>query len=566
MTDPNESDERTPPRGTAAMAFVRWVLIALMAIVAVVSVAYSFGLLGGPTANAAAKVYYCPMHPQVVQDHPGECPICSMSLVPKTTDAQAQSKKEDGSSHSGHRHNPSDPYFCPMHPEETGDEPTDRCPLCEMKLEKRPAPSASAPTPKASPSSPSGEHAGHRHNAGDPYFCPMHPEETGDEASDRCPVCEMKLEKRATASEPAAAPAAPAEAAAADTRGVPGLVPVELTMDRVQMIGVRTARAVQEAMASELRTVGFVTADEAKLARVHARFSGWVEGLSVATTGQKVKRGQPLLSIYNVELLPVQQEFLAARRWNASQPAATTGDAPAITAPLEQDARTRLEIMGMSRAEIDRIAQTGKPVRAISVAAPINGYVVAKNVVQGAFVQPGTSLFEIADLSRVWVLADVYEHEIARMAVGQPASVELATHRGQRFEGKVGFVYPTMDASTRTLRVRVELENKDLKLRPGMYADVFVQVGEQQGVTVPREALVDTGEHQYVFIAKEGGRFEPRLVTAGGRTGDKVQIVRGLAEGETVVTTANFLIDSESRLRATIEAQPGAAATPHTGH
>lgn len=480
--EPEASEELRPPRGTRSMALLRWLLVAVMGLVAVLSVAYSFGLLASGTASAASTQYYCPMHPQVVQDQPGECPICSMSLVPKEGSAKAKPKKEPAESHEGHRHNPKDPYYCPMHPEETGTDTNARCPICEMKLEKR------------------------------------------------------------------AAAAPPAE------QGVPGLVPVELSLDRVQLIGVRTAPATREKLSSELRTVGYVTADESKLVRVHTRFSGWIEGLAASTTGQKVRRGQVLASIYNLELLPAQQEFLTARGWS--------GAPSGPTAQLEQDARTRLELLGMSRGEIDHIAKTGKPSRTVAVTAPTSGYVVAKQAIQGGFVQPGTQLFEIADLSRVWVLADVYEYEIPRVAVGQPASVELAGQRGQRIEGKVGFIYPALEPATRTLKVRVELENRDLKLRPGMYADVFIGLGDQQAVVVPREALVDTGDHQYVFVAKEGGRFEPRLVQVGGRSDDKVQITSGVGEGETVVTTANFLIDSESRLKAAIEGN----SAEHSGH
>jgi Cu(I)/Ag(I) efflux system membrane fusion protein len=229
---------------------------------------------------------------------------------------------------------------------------------------------------------------------------------------------------------------------------------------------------------------------------------------------------------------------------------------------LEQDARARLELLGMSRYEIDRIAQTGKPSRTLGVSAPIGGYVVKKNVVQGTYVQPGTVLFEIADLSKVWVLADVYEYEIGRVTLGQAADVVVSAYPDDRFSGKVGFIYPTVDTTTRTLRIRLEFENKELKLRPGMYGDVMIQLGAAEGLTVPAEALVDTGEHQYVFLAKPGGRYEPRRVRAGARSGDKVRILEGLAAGEVVVTTANFLLDSESRLRAVIEGAPQSGAAP----
>lgn len=452
--------ESGPPPGVRVMAVVRWIVVALMAVLAALSVAYSTGRIDAKSASASETQYYCPMHPQVVKDHPGECPICGMSLVPKPA---------------------------------AGEKKT---------VQPEPPPGAAAPTPK---------------------------------------------------SESAATSAA---------QNVPGLVPVDLSLDRVQLIGMRTARATPELLGPELRTVGFVSANESKIARVHTRFAGWIERLAVATTGEKVRRGQTLAGIYNLELLPAQQEFLTARSWNsgasAGKPSSTA------TSGLEQDARGRLGLLGMSRGEIDRVASSGKVSRTIAVSSPIAGYVVRKDAVQGAFVQPGTELFEIADLSKVWVLADVYEYEIARVSVGQKARVEIAAYPQARFEGKIGFIYPTVDPDTRTLRVRLELDNKDMRLRPGMYGDVIIELGQSQGVVVPSEALVDTGELQYVFIAKEGGRFEPRRVRVGARTGDKVQILEGVSPGETVVTTANFLIDSESRLHAAIEGAPAAdqGATP----
>jgi Cu(I)/Ag(I) efflux system membrane fusion protein len=330
------------------------------------------------------------------------------------------------------------------------------------------------------------------------------------------------------------------------------LVPVELSLDRVQLICIKTAAVTIDELSPELRTVGFVSADEAKLARVHTRFSGWIERLLVATTGERVKRGQVLASIYNLELLPAQQEYLAARRWSSNAPAAGASATPHATAGFEDDARARLELFGMSKGEIDAITKSGKPARTIAVTAPIAGYVTRKNAIQGTYVQPGTELFEIADLSKIWVLAAIYEHEIGRVAVGQNASVSVAAYPDERFTGKVGFIFPALDPTTRTLRVRLELDNPDLKLRPGMYGDVTIGLAAARGVTIPVEALVDTGEHQYVFVSKGEGRFEPRRVRSGGRTGDKVRILDGLSAGETVVTTANFLLDSESRLRAAI--------------
>jgi len=448
----DETAPEGPPRGVHAMALVRWMLVALMAVIAVLSVGYSFGLVASGPARAAAVQYYCPMHPQVVQDHPGECPICSMTLV---------EKEGEGKQTKSH-------------------------------------------TPSAAP-----RDAVERIAPG------------GAQGSNSLPP-------------------------------VPGLVPIELSLDRVQNIGVRTAPAILENLAPGLRAVGIVSADESRLARVHTRFSGWIERLEVATTGQKVARGQVLASLYNLELLPAQQEFLAARRWRSPANGAQARPEGAGES-IERDARARLELFGLSPAEIDEIAESRKPSRTVAVTAPIGGYVVSKGAIQGTFVQPGTELFEIADLSKVWVLVDIYEYDVGRVRVGQVAEVSVAAYPGERITGKVGFLYPVIDPSTRTLRVRVELDNRGMKLRPGMYAAAVIQLDAARATVVPAEALVDTGEHQYVFVVKPGGRFEPRAVKAGHRANDKVQILEGIAPGEVVVTTANFLIDSESRLRAAIQ-------------
>jgi Cu(I)/Ag(I) efflux system membrane fusion protein len=506
-----EQDE--PPAGARAMAVLRWVLVAVMAVVAALSVAYSFGLAQPNGASTESAQYYCPMHPQVVQDHPGECPICSMSLVLKksaSSTAPMPQAEPSAASHAAHRHNPADPYYCPMHPEETGTSTSDRCPLCEMKLEPNPA--AIAPAPR------------------------------NTEPASKPP-------SRPVTHAPAAKNAAPLATA------VPGLVPVQLELDRVQLIGIKTAQATREPLVAELRATAVVAADESKFARVHARFSGWVEKLAVATTGQKVRRGQTLASIYSPDLLPAQQELLAARKWNTDESMRVQGLATGPGA-MADDAQRRLELLGVSGAEIDRIVQAGVPSRTVAITAPTAGHVIRKDVAEGTYVEPGMALFEIADLSKVWMLADVYEHEIGRVRIGQPARVRVESYPDDAFMGKVGFIFPAVDPSTRTVRVRVELANKDFKLRPGMYGNVTIELEKADGIAIPVEALVDTGEHQYVFLAKGAGRFEPRLVRSGPRSRGQVQILEGLIEGDFVVTTANFMIDSESRLRAAIDGAP----------
>jgi Cu(I)/Ag(I) efflux system membrane fusion protein len=511
-----EEGEEAPPRGAHAMAIVRWGLIGLMALAAVASVVYYFGGLHFSSAGESGTQYYCPMHPSIVQDHPGECPICSMTLVPReggkgksqptpgmhktsiaSDAADAGGQQPDGGKHQG-------AYYCPMHPNETSDDPNARCPECGMKMEPR------MQMPDAGQGMTTGS------------------ESTGPGAAGR------------------------------EGRIPAGLGPVDLTHDRIQLLGMRTAPVKREQLDPELRTVGYVAANEKGLAQIHTRFAGWIEQLNVNQTGERVRRGQVLASIYSPELLNAQQEFINARRWSSEG-----GDPKSVSqmtvSGLAADARRRLELLGISKTEIDRLAQSGQPLRALPVRSTVNGYVTAKNVQQGQYVDPSAVMFEVADLSTVWVLADVYEYQIDRISVGQRGILELVGLPGRTFTGQVQFIYPSIDAATRTLRVRFEFPNLDLKLRPGMYGNVQLELGKRIGLVIPAEGLVDTGEVQYVFLALGGGHFEPRRVRVGERSGEMVQILEGVDQGDVVVTTANFLIDSESRLRATIEGSTGGA-------
>jgi Cu(I)/Ag(I) efflux system membrane fusion protein len=455
MSAIDDSGPPQAPRGAHAMAIVRWVLVALAAVVAVGSVlSYAGVRLGGgkrgeATGPAEQQLYQCPMHPSIVQDHPGECPICGMTLVPK--------------------------------------------------------PKGGAP----------------------------------------------------------AAAATPADAAA----GVPGLTPVDLTAERIQLIGMRTAVVGREALGGELRTVGVIAANERGLAQINTRFAGWIQTLAVSATGERVRRGQVLATIYSPDVLRAQQELLVANGWTADGAARPhQGNSPheSLASELASSARRRLELLGISAQEIDEIARTGKPVEAIAIRSPVEGYVVAKTAMAGVAVQPGAVLFEVADLSTVWVNAEIYEQEIARVHVGQKARLELSSFPGETHAGKVQFIYPVLDTTSRTLKVRLEFKNRSdrngPRLRPGMYGTVLLALPPTTGLMVPAEAVVDTGEARYLFISKEGGRFEPRAVKVGARVRDQVEILSGVTEGETVVATGNFLIDSESRLRAAIEGRPGGGA------
>jgi Cu(I)/Ag(I) efflux system membrane fusion protein len=551
-----EGDEAPPP-GVRTMAVVRWALVALMALAAGSAWIY-FARTGHEAVDRDEAKFICPMHPAVLSERPGSCPICGMDLVPiegrggeaargpRSTKGTATSTAQATSAGAPAQGK----YWCPMHPEVSSDDPNAICTKCgTMKLLPRPAPdakAAAAPATAATPPSPPAGKAEGR------YWCPMHPEVSSDDPNAICEKCGgMKLVPR---------------------EQVAGLVPVDISSDRVQLIGMKTAPVTEQALAPSLRTVGIVTANEGAVVIVSSYTSGWIEELLVSQSGERVRKGQPLAKLYSPDLATAQLNYLNAIKWLRDQPNLNPPQNPST---IESDARTRLALLGITDGDIQEIEAQRKPLRAINIRAPIDGYVGKRTAQAGLFVSPGQELFEIADLSTVWVVADVSESEIARLRMGQKATITLQALPGQAFVGRVSFIYPVVNPATRTVQVRVEVKNPGLRLRPGLFADVVLDVGAVHGLVIPSEALVETGDAQYAFVAQPGGRFEPRKVTVGVRAGDRVQILHGLSAGERVVTTANFLIDSESRLRAAIQgfgggaeatAAPAPAGTPAPGH
>jgi Cu(I)/Ag(I) efflux system membrane fusion protein len=477
-TELPEGEEATPP-GARTAAIVRWALVGLMGLAAVGT--WTYHVVSGGAVDAARSRYHCPMHPTVVQQHEGECPICGMDLVPAATDGAA-----DGvAGHGAHR---------------AGEAPV------------------------------AAEHA--------EYTCPMHPAFVVRDPKARCPECGMKLV-------PKSADAAP--------ETVPALVPVELSAERIQLIGMKTAAVTRAPLPSSLRTVGFVTPTERGVVSVTARYTGWIESVAVEETGRAVAAGEELASVYSPDLVTALQSLTATAKWSGRAIAPTNPGQAVYASDAQRDARLRAELLGVAREDVDAVVASGELPPRVPIRAPVRGHVARKTAVRGLYVTPGTELFQIADLSTVWVLADVYETEIGRIRVGQRAALELPAFPGERFAGRVTFIYPALSAGSRTLQARVELRNPGLRLRPGMYGDVTIEVGAEAALTIPADALVDTGEVQYVFVSKGSGRFEPRRVRAGWSGGGRIAVLEGLSEGERVVTTANFLVDSESRLRAAIE-------------
>ena len=342
---------------------------------------------------------------------------------------------------------------------------------------------------------------------------------------------------------------------AAGTASTQDRFPIDVNAVTVQELGIRVEVVGRQALTQEVRAVATVAPDESRISHVHTRVPGWVEQLDVNTTGEMVTTGQPLARIFSQELLASQTEYLAARRSTAA-----SGIASAVIA----SGRTRLTVLGMTPAEIDEIEQSGEPRRLITVVAPRSGVVVNRGITVGTSVDPSTTLLTIADLSRVWVLAEVPEANIPGIRVGTTAQLDFPASGRQPFAARVDFVYPTLTDRTRTLRVRFSAGNSSGALRPGLYGTAAFASTGPRVITVPRDAVVNTGAQQHVFVAS-GDRFEPRAVTLGVELADRVEVRSGLREGERIVAAGVFLLDSESRLRATGGAgghSHGAPTTP----
>lgn len=335
---------------------------------------------------------------------------------------------------------------------------------------------------------------------------------------------------------------------------------LEISPEKQQLIGVEFGQAELTQATSSFHANGKVAQDETRVVRVHSKIEGWIEQVSVDFTGARVEKGQPLLTIYSPEMLASEQEYLLALHARDVLKASPLKEAAENSDSLIRASRTRLELWDFGRDQIEEIEKTGKPVRAITLFAPATGYVMSRNAFPGQKVTPDTELYAIADLSRVWVMADVFEADAANVRMGQGAVVTLPYEGGRRFGSRVSYILPQVDPASRTLKVRLEASNADLRLKPDMFVDVEFQVVSGRKLTVPAEAVLDAGLRKTVFVDHGDGHLEPRPVETGDRFGDRVEIVSGLKPGERIVTSGNFLIDSESQLR-----QPG-AASEHAGH
>jgi Cu(I)/Ag(I) efflux system membrane fusion protein len=346
---------------------------------------------------------------------------------------------------------------------------------------------------------------------------------------------------------------------------------VVLTAQQIRQLGVSFGTVALRQLSNEVRTVGAVVVNETRLAKVTPKFSGYVEKLYVNFVGQRVRRGEPLAAIFSPDLVAAEQELLVSARLSRTLGASSIPGVPGNTTDLLAAAKQRLRLWDVSDSQIDAILASGSPMRTVPISAPVSGFVIDKKVVQGQSIQAGEALYTIADLSDVWVEAQLREEDAGRVAIGAIAILDFTSYPGRPFTGRVTYIDPMLGEQARTVKARITVLNTDARLKPGMYATVVLNSSTQSALTVPRSAVVQTGERALVFVDQGNGKLDAQTVRLGRTGGEYVEILSGLASGQRVVTSAQFLIDSESNVAEVMRSmigvggQGGAASTMTPG-
>jgi membrane fusion protein, copper/silver efflux system len=337
----------------------------------------------------------------------------------------------------------------------------------------------------------------------------------------------------------------------ADDQAMAKMPPGTITIspEKQVLAGVRTAIVERKPLVRDIRTTAQIVADETKIAHVHVKVAGFIDKVYVDFVGQLVKKGQPLFTLYSPDLVSTQEEYLIAKRGNATLASAPFQEISEGSQSLLQSARERLKLWDISDDQIKELDATGKVSKDLTFYSPITGFVTDRKVFPQTSVTPDTELYTVSDLSTVWADVDIYEYEVPFVHLGQRVTLTLSYYPGKTYTGNISYVYPTVDPQTRTVKVRVQLPNPGFVLKPQMFADAQVRVDYGTKILVPEEAVLDSGTEQHVFVVHQGGVFEPRKVTVGPVVDDNAVILSGLKPGETIVVSGNFLIDSESGLK-----------------
>jgi RND family efflux transporter MFP subunit len=344
----------------------------------------------------------------------------------------------------------------------------------------------------------------------------------------------------------------PASAPAAAEQAEPPLAPMQISAQRLQSIGVQTGEVQRRSVNDRVLTTGNVAVDETKLAYVQLRFSGYIQKVFVDATYQYVRRGQPLFTVYSPDLVSTEREYLVAKGTERQLAQVPNPDVAADTASLVNAAVDRLRQWNIPRREIARLESSGEVQQDLEIDSPVSGYVTEREALPNKYVQPDTRLYTVADLSTVWVFAQVFQNDLGRIKVGDYATLTVDTYPGRSFTGRVNFIYPDVDMATRTARVRLVFPNPALQLAPGMFVNVALDIPMGEHEVIPATGVLHSGTRQIVFVDHGGGNLEPREVELGARAGDDFIVLGGLKPGERIVTSANFLIDSESQLQAAL--------------
>ncbi|WP_425596924.1 efflux RND transporter periplasmic adaptor subunit [Shewanella japonica] len=498
--------------------------------------------------------YVCPMHPEETSHEKGRCPQCNMFLVHQSTEQVSGSHAAKDIAQEETKNTST--YVCPMHPEETSHE-KGRCPQCNMFLVKEEEEEFSAD-----------EHAGHAHAMASTvvdtstqtqadnilsqpkptltpankqaqtshikYVCPMHPHVVSDEPGS-CPICGMDLEK----------------VTMGDASSSEVLVGVSGGMQ--QALGMRSEQVTSGTLWKLVRTIGTVEYNENRIGHAHTRVDGWLETLMVHNVGQKVKKGQLLYELYSPELITAQDDYMQAIDYLKQD--------KARGASLLRKARMRLELLGVSDSTIKQLERTGETIYRVPYYADQDGFVSKLSVRHGMFVEPGTTLFEIVDLKSVWVIADVFENEQSWLEIGRPVEVSSAAQGIFDLESTIDYIYPELDPVSKAMRVRIKLDNPGKQLKPGTLVDVKLFGGPKRNVlSIPTEALILTGRENRVVVQRDNNSFASVPVKVGMIAQGKAEIIDGLDEGEKVIVSGQFLLDSEASIQGSLQRLSGSNA------